>query len=199
MKCDVCGKLILFNGITVNGIEHICKSHLTEWGFTPDDLKDERYKHKSWKFLSKGKTECDEIYRQQQYIKEHTHEVKINIGDIEDEKLERFIIREAKKDLSPDDLYEGWTVTLMKEYDDEGPHYIFQDIDFDCEVKEGQVIFGGKVIATTDAEELKKYECRTYLNIMGGKYRRLSFNGEKMFNNSGELGYWLQLKLIYMD
>lgn len=32
MKCDVCGKLILFNGITVNGIEHICKSHLTEWG-----------------------------------------------------------------------------------------------------------------------------------------------------------------------
>lgn len=199
MKCDVCGKLILFNGITVNGIEHICKSHLAEWGFTPDDLKDERYKHKSWKFLSKGKTECDEIYRQQQYIKAHTHEVKINLGDIEDEKLERFIIHEAKKDLSPDDLYEGWTVALMKEYDDEGPHYIFQDIDFDCEVKEGQVIFGGKVIATTDAEELNKYECRTYLNIMGGKYRRLSFNGEKMFNNSGELGYWLQLKLIYID
>lgn len=199
MKCDVCGKLIIFNGITVNGIEHICKSHLTEWGFTPDDLKDERYKHKSWKFLSKGKAECDEIYRKQQYIKAHTHEVKINLGDIEDEKLERFIIREAKKDLSPDDLYEGWTVALMREYDDEGPHYIFQDIDFDCEVKEGQVIFGGKVIATTDAEELKKYECRTYLNIMGGKYRRLSFNGEKMFNNSGDVGYWLQLKLIYMD
>lgn len=199
MKCDVCGKLILFNGITVNGIEHICKSHLTEWGFTPDDLKDERYKHKSWKFLSKGKTECDEIYRQQEYIKAHTHEVKINLGDIEDEKLERFIIREAKKDLSPDDLYEGWTVALMREYDDEGPHYIFQDIDFDCEVKEEQVIFGGKVIATTDAEELNKYECQTYLNIMGGKYRRLSFDGEKMFNNSGELGYWLQLKLIYMD
>lgn len=199
MKCDVCGKLLLFNGITVNGIEHICKSHLTEWGFTPDDLKDERYKHKSWKFLSKGKTECDEIYRQQEYIKAHTHEVKINLGDIEDEKLERFIIREAKKDLSPDDLYEGWTVALMREYDDEGPHYIFQDIDFDCEVKEGQVIFGSKVIATTGAEELKKYDCRTYLNIMGGKYRRLSFDGEKMFNNSGELGYWLQLKLIYMD
>lgn len=201
MKCEFCGKnMSLFDRVTVKETEHICKHHLAEWGFTKDDLKTDRYKWKSWRFLSKGKTECDAIFDRQEYVKTHTHEVIINLGDVLDEDLEKFITREAKRDLDTDDLYDGWTFKLMREYDDEGPHYIFEGHDYECEVRGGEVIFCGTKVATIERPEiLDRYECETYLNIKGGKYRKMVFDGEKMKSYSSEKLYWLQLKIVYVD
>ena len=199
MKCEYCGKKLgLFNRVTIKQTEHICKDHLAEWGFTSSDLKTDRYKWKSWRFLQKGKKECDAIFDREEYVRTHTREMIIKLGYVEDENIEKFITKTAKKDLDTDDLYGGWTIKEMKDYDDEGPHYIFEGIDFDCEIKEWKVIFGGKPIADVTPPEIP-YQYETYLNIDGGKYRKLIFDGEKMVGHSDEKLYWLQLKIVYVE
>ena len=80
MKCEYCGKKLgLFNRVTIKQTEHICKDHLAEWGFTQNDLKTDRYKWKSWRFLQKGKKECDAIFDREEFIKTHTREMIIKL------------------------------------------------------------------------------------------------------------------------
>lgn len=206
MKCESCGKKLgLFGGKAVKLDDgSVCEECFGSWGFSKEDLRNERYKGKSWMFLRRGKAECDAILDEREYDRTHTKEYKSAIYDL-DEATEKKIIKAAKELTDTDDLYGGWTIRELKEAYNENKHHIFGGIDFDCElVEEGdgyQIIFEDIPLGTVRLDFLKdakKY--KAYLIVNGGKYRQVEFDAdlEEAENVSDAEPYWFILKVVYV-
>ena len=200
MKCECCGKSIgLFNKVVIKDTEYVCKDCFSKWGFTKEDLKTDRYRLKSWRFLQRGKAECDAMIDRAEYEKTHTKVKKVVLGDVDDPKIEK-ILNAAKSLVDADELYGGWTDRELKEEENENRHHIYGGIDFDCELKDGVYLEGERVADLPEIEELKEFDCTPYLIINGGKYKQLVYDDDGECEIvKGTNPYWLMLKLVYVD
>lgn len=201
MNCMNCNKKLgmFAKKIKPRYDEVICEECLKSWGFTEADLKNPRYENSSYLFLKRGKEECDRIIDQREYEKEHTKVKKVKLGSVDDPAVEK-ILNAAKNLVEKDELYGGYTNKELKEDLDEDIHHIYDGIDFPCEIKDGIYLDGKRVADLPDVEELKKYDCDTYLIILGGKFKQLVFDDyDESEIVQGEDDYWLMLKLIYVD
>lgn len=200
MKCECCGKSIgLFNKVVIKDTEYVCKDCFGKWGFTKEDLKTGRYRWKSWRFLQRGKAECEAMLDQEEYEKEHTKVKMVNLGDVEDPSVVKLLNR-MKAFFEKDELFGGWSNKELKEDMNEYPHHIYEGLEFDCKVTDAVYLEGERVADLPDIEELKKFDCQPHLVINGGKYKKLIFNDDGEYEViKGEHPYWLMLKLIYVD
>ena len=174
MNCMNCNKKLgmFAKKIKPRYDEVICEECLKSWGFTEADLKNPRYEGASYLFLKRGKEECDRIIDQREYEKEHTKVKKVKLGSVDDPAVEK-ILDAAKNLVEKDELYGGYT---------------------------NKDLNGKRVADLPDVEELKKYDCDTYLIILGGKFKQLVFDDyDESEIVQGEDDYWLMLKMIYVD
>ena len=195
MRCISCNKSIgtLFMAEIHEG--YICKKCLKDKGFTKKELQELPYWLQSWEYLKDGKEGVQKALD----IKARTKTLKINLGDVEDPKIER-ILNSLKNELDPDELYGGYSIKDLKEYYDEEKHNIYGGIDFDCEVKregdKASILINGQKVAETEYKKEMDLG-KSYLIVNGGKFHQISI-GDSVENESGEEPYWLMLKVVYM-
>lgn len=190
MKCGRCGKFRLKTYKFY--ITDVCGKCLEELGFSPEDTMNPEYQYQPWDIISKGKAEADRLIDE----KKRTKVLKINLGDVEDPKVER-VLNGLKDGLFEYELFGGYTVEDLKEDLDEHQHHIYGGMDFDCEVKrEGDkaiVLINGQKVAETEYKKEMDLG-KSYLIVNGGKYRQV-IDGRSC---SGKDPYWLMLKVVYM-
>ena len=192
MRCISCNKSIgtLFMVRIHEG--YICKKCLKDKGFTKKELQELPYWLQSWEYLKDGK----EGVQRAMDIKARTKTLKINLGDVEDPKVER-ALNGLKDGLFEYELFGGYTIEDLKEDFDERKHHIYGGMDFDCEVKrEGDkaiVLINGQQVAETEYKKEMDLG-KNYLIVNGGKYRQV-IDGK---NCSGQDPYWLMLKIVYV-
>lgn len=192
MRCICCNKSIGTLFMVSIHEDYICKKCLKEKGFTKKELQELPYWLQSWEYLKDGK----EGVQRAMDVKARTKTLKINLGDVEDPKVER-VLNGLKDGLFEYELFGGYTIEDLKEDLDEHQHHIYGGMDFDCEVKRE----GDKAIALINGQQVAETEYKNemdlgknYLIVNGGKYRQV-IDGK---NCSGQDPYWLMLKIVYV-
>lgn len=214
-KCEACGaKLGLLGGKAIQLYdETVCEKCLTSWGFTVGDLENEKYKYKSWRFLSRGKSECDKMIAEAEYKKEHTNTKRFKVfGDGTNEKgedIQKLLARLPKEEIDKDDLYGGYSSNKTLKEDGELDHeyYIYAGETLDCDL----VVSGDTVKVYMldhhigDLPELKPIldSCKEYaadIMVLGGKYKMLTgdeFEGYEI--ETGEDEYYAIVQVDWVE
>lgn len=210
--CEACGaKVGLFGRKKVKLYsEVICEDCLKSWGYTQADLLNERYKYKSFRFLSRGKAEVDAIIDRDEYEKEHTKTRRfyMELDENEDGKDLQKIAPKIMK-MYADEPYGGFTNKDLKDsgyYDEK--YFQYDANALDCELRiEGDTVKvyceGYHIGDVPEALPILEAHPEAEHDIMflGGKYKCLIYDdyADKDVVETGEISYYAYMQLQWIE
>lgn len=210
-KCEACGATVgLFGKKKIKLYDEIiCSDCLRKWGFTEDDLKIDRYKYSSWRYLSRGKEECEAIHARKEWEKNHHREKRFRLELDEDEngKDLQKIVAKILRDTEDGD-YGGYTNKDIKEdgyYNDR--YYQYPGKAYPCELRpEGDTVkiyydeyyFGELPEMLPFIQEHPDHSAD--IMILGGKYKYLDTDEDgKDVVLTGKDDYFATIQLNWFD